>query len=252
MSDRPPVPFPGATSVSRLRVYDWPAPDVEAPDGGLAGSGTPHLHTASSEGYVVLAGTGAVQTLGGDGFSETALEPGVIAWFTPGVVHRLVNHGGLEMLVVMSNAGLPEAGDAVLTVPPDVLADPERYRAVTTLPSVDDVGEAAVAAAALARRDLALEGYVALRQAVASHGPAAIADLHAAAARLVADRARGWQRIWTEQLAPVAAATEQALRALADGRGPHLAEGRVSATAARTGSERFGMCGRLTTWPDLG
>lgn len=60
-------PFPGGTSISHLRVYDWPSPDGT----GLAGSGTPHLHTASSEGYVVLAGAGSVQTLGPQGFAET-------------------------------------------------------------------------------------------------------------------------------------------------------------------------------------
>ena len=46
--------FPGATGVTRLWVYDWPTAD------GLAG-GSPHLHTASAEGYVVLGGRGAVQ-----------------------------------------------------------------------------------------------------------------------------------------------------------------------------------------------
>ena len=54
VADRPP--FPGAIAASHLRVYDTAAPD------GLAG-GTPHLHTACTEAYWVVAGTGAVQTL---------------------------------------------------------------------------------------------------------------------------------------------------------------------------------------------
>lgn len=247
------TPFPGGTSVSLLRVYDWPAPDgvdgSSGPGPTSVGGGTPHLHTASSEGYVVIAGSGAVQTLSADGFTETALEPGVVAWFTPGVVHRLLNHGGLELLVVMSDAGLPEAGDAVLTVPPDVLADAERYRATTSLPSIEDVGEDGVGRAARARRDLALQGYSDLRARVESHGPAALADLHTAAAALVAGRVPDWQQIWTDRLEPIVAGTAAALADLAAGTGPHLADGRVASTREHPGPERFGMCGRLRTWP---
>ncbi|MZD09815.1 cupin domain-containing protein, partial [Streptomyces sp. SID5785] len=102
--------FPAAVGVSRLRVYDWPTVD------GLPGGGTPHLHLTCSEGYVVTAGHGAVQTLTTSGYRETPLEPGSVAWFTPGTIHRLVNAGGLEITVVMQNSGLPEAGDAVLTL----------------------------------------------------------------------------------------------------------------------------------------
>ena len=119
--------FPGATAVSRLRVYDWPTVD------GLRG-GSPHLHTASAEGYVVLGGRGAVQTLSGDGYDEQPLSEGVMLWFTPGTVHRLVNYGDLDILVVMQNAGLPEAGDAVLTFPPEILADPAAYARTAALP----------------------------------------------------------------------------------------------------------------------
>ena len=76
--------FPGATGVTRLRVYDWPTPD------GLRG-GSPHLHTVSTEGYVVLAGEGTLQTLSGAGYEEHELRAGTVLWFTPGTVHRLVN-----------------------------------------------------------------------------------------------------------------------------------------------------------------
>lgn len=34
----------------------------------------------------------------------------------------------------MENSGLPEAGDAVLTFPPDTVADPGRYRAAAAFP----------------------------------------------------------------------------------------------------------------------
>ncbi|MEJ7584354.1 MAG: hypothetical protein WKF43_09785 [Acidimicrobiales bacterium] len=56
-----PPPFPGAVGLSHLQVYRSIGPD------GLAG-GTPHCHTACTEAYAVVAGTGRVQTLAGDGF----------------------------------------------------------------------------------------------------------------------------------------------------------------------------------------
>src|SRR5690606_33649232 len=87
--------FPGGTAMSRVRVYDWPTTDG-------AWGGSPHLHTASTEGYVVLAGHGSLETLSGAGYGEHTLAPGTVLWFTPGTVHRLVNTGGdLELLVVM-------------------------------------------------------------------------------------------------------------------------------------------------------
>ena len=48
-------------------------------------------------------------------------------WFEPGTIHRLVNGGGLELVVLMQNSGLPEAGDAVFTFPPAILDDPDAY-----------------------------------------------------------------------------------------------------------------------------
>ena len=81
-------------------------------------------------------------------------------WFTPGTIHRAVNRGGLEVVVVMQNAGLPEAGDAVMTFPPEVVADPARYAAAAALPpdaEDDELGEAV-----RRRRDLAVDGFLRL------------------------------------------------------------------------------------------
>ena len=102
--------FPGGVAVSDLVAYDW-----ESADGRCGGS--PHLHTASSEGYVVIGGSGAVHTISRGGPEVHPLEAGSVVWFSPGTVHRLVNDGGLRLLVVMQNSGLPEAGDAVLSFP---------------------------------------------------------------------------------------------------------------------------------------
>src|SRR4051812_1066875 len=147
--------LPGAVGVSRLSVYDTTAPD------GLHG-GTPHMHLTCSEGYVVVAGEGRVQTLAGSGFRETPLRSGTVAWFPPGTIHRLVNEGGLEIVVLMQNSGLPEAGDAVLTFPPSVLADPDAYREAVTLPEGGVPGTDP--GAAFRRRDLAVTGFLALRE----------------------------------------------------------------------------------------
>lgn len=231
--------FPGATGVTRLRVYDWPTAD------GLAG-GSPHLHTASTEGYVVLGGRGAVQTLSGDGYASHELAEGDLVWFTPGTVHRLVNKQDLEILVVMQNAGLPEAGDAVLTFPPEVLADPEAYARAATLPPWS-AGEAAVAAAARARRDLAIEGYLSLVDRVRADGPDALRPLYDAAARLVAGRTAEWEARWRDGAVAQAAATRDHLAALAVGDGTHLRASVVRRRAAAS-PWRYGMCGRLQVW----
>jgi len=61
--------LPGGISVTHLRVYDTVGPD------GLRG-GSPHLHFACCEAYLVVKGQGAVQTLGEKGFQEVPLETG--------------------------------------------------------------------------------------------------------------------------------------------------------------------------------
>src|ERR1700756_1666952 len=160
--------FPGGTGVTVLDVYDWPAPD------GLPG-GSAHVPLASTEGYMVLWGAGRLQTLGERGYAETPLRPGECLWFTPGTIHRLVNDGELRILVVMQNAGLPEHGDAVLTFPPHILADPAAYARAASLTSGDgdgdgDTRDEALAAAARRRASLAVEGYLALREQVADRG----------------------------------------------------------------------------------
>ena len=76
--------FPGGIGVTHLRVYDSLAPD------GLAG-GSPHMHFACSEAYLVIKGRGSVQTLSSAGFREITLRAGSMVWFTPGLIHRLVN-----------------------------------------------------------------------------------------------------------------------------------------------------------------
>ena len=225
--------FPGATALTVLDVYDWIAPD------GLRG-GSAHVHLASTEAYMVLAGHGRLQTLGTRGYAEADLSPGDCLWFTPGIIHRLVNEGGLRLLVVMQNAGLPEAGDAVLTFPPDILADPGAYARAAALPAGGVAGE--MADAARRRRDLAIVGYLAMREA----GPAALEAFFAAAVRLVGGRVPEWRERWQAGALGAAAATGRQLDHLAGGDAGHLADGVMQRIVRPENPRRYGMCGLLT------
>ncbi|MFF8642936.1 cupin domain-containing protein [Streptomyces sp. NPDC015345] len=236
-----PAPYaglPGGIGVSRLRVYEWPAAD------GRRG-GTPHVHLTCSEGYAVTSGRGVVQTLTAAGFQETPLSPGALVWFTPGTIHRLVNDGDLTLHVLMQNCGLPEAGDAVLTLPPALLADAGAYRAAVTLPAEGD--EAELAAAALRRRDLAVEGFTALREATEAGDPEPLAVFHRAALALVRPLAARWRERWRAGAAAAAGATATQLDRLERGEADYLAHAVVRAEQP-SARGKFGMCGRLDVY----
>ena len=226
-------PFPGGVAVSHLRVYESTSVD------GLAG-GTPHCHTACTEAYAVVGGAGRVVTLGGDGYRETPLEPGSFAWFTPGTIHRLINDGDLEILVLMANAGLPEAGDMVITFPDEVLADPDRYREAATLPP-EAVTTAADDAAVQARKDLAVEGLATLLEG----GSAALDQFHRRAAALVRPSIGAWRQIWSEGPLSAAQQTGLHLDALEAGDAAHLAASGVHALPPPGAERRYGCCGTL-------
>ena len=234
--------FPGATGLSEISIYDWPGAD------GAAG-GSPHVHTASTEAYVVLSGSGRLETLDSRGYTSTPLVPGVVLWFTPGTVHRAINDSGdLKVLVVMQNAGLPEHGDAVMTFPPEYLADTETYHRAAALEHKDaDAGLAAGEKAARRRRDLALEGYFSLKEAVLESGPDALAGFHAAAARLVRARTGQWAELLAGGAARQAAATRQQLAALDTAESFYLADARTT-MGKRENRRIYGMCGRIQTW----
>ncbi|HEY6737250.1 MAG TPA: cupin [Actinopolymorphaceae bacterium] len=236
-----PLPFPGAVGISHISAYDWPAAD------GVC-SGAPHLHLACTEAYVVTHGQGALQTLTLDeGYGEVGLEPGVVAWFAPGTIHRMVDRGGLRVAIVMQNNGLPEAGDAVLTFPPEVVADPRAYAAAAALPTG---AEPVVAAAARRRRDLAVEGFVRLRNAVRADDLEPLREFHQAAVELVAPHVDLWRKRWEEGPLADARRTGELLDALADADPTHLTDARVRTTRpTRSGS--YGMCGRRDEY-DIG
>jgi mannose-6-phosphate isomerase-like protein (cupin superfamily) len=218
--------FPGGTSVTRLSVYG---------DGG----GTPHLHTVSTEAYVVIGGSGAVQTLDRSGFRETPLTAGSTVWFSPGVIHRAINHGDLRIVVVMSNAGLPEAGDAVMTFPPDVVADPERYAAAVALPTGSETDEAV-----RRRRAAAVTGFERLAGALKAGDPGPLEAFYDSAVALVRPRVDNWRKIWESTVEPETRRTAAMLDALAGGDGGHLRAGSVQDSPPGR-QTRWGMCGHL-------
>lgn len=226
--------FPGATGITGLQVYDSAAPD------GMCG-GSPHIHVLCTEAYIVVGGTGRLHTLNSAGFTETVLQPGAVVWFTPGTIHRVLNDGDLQIVVVMQNAGLPEAGDAVLTFPADVVADPEKYAAAASLVRADRV-YATDEDAARRRRDLAVTGFAELRA-----DPARLNAFYAAAVELIKPRLDDWEQRWQAGPVAVTALTGDRLKALRNGDFSHLLGATVSAKEPPA-EQQLGMCGRLTTY----
>ncbi|HEY3482340.1 MAG TPA: cupin domain-containing protein, partial [Streptomyces sp.] len=85
--------FPGAIGISELNAYPWPTADDEH-------GGSPHLHLACTEAYIVVGGRGRLQTLNRSGPGTKPLRPGDVVWFTPGTIHRALNDGDLRVIVI--------------------------------------------------------------------------------------------------------------------------------------------------------
>jgi mannose-6-phosphate isomerase-like protein (cupin superfamily) len=230
-------PLPAAVGVTHLRVYDTAAPD------GLVG-GSPHVHFVCTEAYIVVGGRGAVQTLSAQGFRELPLVPGTLMWFTPGTIHRLLNAGDLEIQIVMQNAGLPEAGDFVLTFPHAVLADHEAYFRAASLSPRGEVYTDNTAAARH-RRDLAVEGFHELRRRYEARGSAALQEFYALAAALVRPKLDAWHTVWEHGPLAATQRTRAQLDALAAGDTHHLLESGVYDLEPPGEPRRLGVCGTL-------
>lgn len=137
--------------LTRLRVYD----QRPAPDG--THSGCAHVHAFTDEAYYVVAGRGALELHDLDhGFRRVPLAPGDFVQFGPGTLHRSVSESGLDILALMSNAGLAERGDARIYFGPAVDADPEAFERLRSLPHTQGLD------GALQRRDASALAYAAL------------------------------------------------------------------------------------------
>lgn len=234
--------FPGGTAVSGLQVYEWEADD------GLCG-GSPHVHLACTEAYVVVGGEGSLQTLTMHGLSEIPLRAGTVAWFGPGTIHRAINgDGALRVVVLMQNSGLPEAGDAVLTFPPDVLADPAAYAEAASLADPNG-SHAAGEDAAHRRRDLAVSGFHRLVERVEAGDRGALEEFYRQALALRADRLPAWETLWRDGPAAAVQRTGEHLVTLRQGGIDHLLRAAAQVREAPAPAERrYGMCGRLDTY----
>ncbi|GAB3564008.1 cupin domain-containing protein [Spelaeicoccus albus] len=230
--------FPGSVGISSLDVYESVAPD------GIPG-GSPHMHTVCTEAYVVTSGKGRLQTLSRQGFDEVELAPGDVSWFGPGTVHRAVNDGDLRAIVIMQNAGLPEAGDAVLTVPDDVLADAAAYRTAV------DLGDGTTSERfdrARRRRDLAVTGFMSLVAAAKRGDTGPFERFLARAYAVVRERASTWPDLIASGPLDDATTAIETARAIAGGTNPPDADGSAGGFVRHLGGPASispGMCGAL-------
>jgi len=230
--------LPGGIGVTHLIVYDTPAPD------GLVG-GSPHLHFACSEAYLVIKGQGSVQTLSSDGFHEVPLRAGSLVWFTPGLIHRLINQDcQLEIFAVMENAGLPEHGDSVLTFAVEHLADEDGYLQFASLARAG-LASADSREAARKRRDLAVEGFLSLRAELEKGG--SLQGFYSQAVRLVQSKESTWRALWQTGPASTIQRTKNFLDKLKMGASDYLDQGRVFEIPLDPAQEQrqLGMCGTL-------
>lgn len=152
--------------VTRLRVYD----QRPAPDGTL--SGCAHVHAFTDEAYYVIGGSGWLELHdGAQGFRRVPLQPGSFVQFGPGTLHRSVCDDRLDILVLMSNAGLAERGDARIYFGPAVDADPQVYEQLRSLPREHGLD------GALQRRDASARAYAQLLRLWADDRPAYFDEL---------------------------------------------------------------------------
>lgn len=228
--------FPAAVGLTHLRVYDTAAPD------GVTG-GSPHVHLASAEAYIPIAGAGTVQTLSANGEETFELGPGAVVWFEPGVIHRLVNDDGrLELLVIMQNAGLPEAGDAVFTFADHILADELAYRDAA---SIYGLTEEERISSALARRDRAVEGFDALRSAYRSGDSRPFHVFLERAGALKRNLVPHWTSLVDAGPSRATRETTRRLQELEQGSISALTQARIGGATFDTRTTGIGMCGLL-------
>lgn len=152
--------------LTRLRVYE----QRPAPDGVF--SGCAHVHACTDEGYYVVSGTGAVELHDLErGYRRVPLAPGDYLQFPPGTLHRSVSSDGLELLVVMGNAGLAEHGDARIYFGAAVDADAATFNRLVALPREKGLD------GALERRDASVRAYMALMHLWSADRPAYFHEL---------------------------------------------------------------------------
>lgn len=220
--------------ISHMSVYE----DRPAPDGLNSGCG--HVHAITDEAYFCVAGEGYLELHDLDhGYRPVPLSPGAYVQFSPGTLHRVVSTGGLQVVVIMGNAGLAERGDARIYFGPEVDGDPDRYAELAALPKVNGHP------GALDRRDASVSAYMKLMALKDDDHEAYLAELkrfvdcHFAAA---AEKRETFEAV--VQAGPVAWA-ESALARIRSVPDQTLAPQAVGQPATSGDEPILGMCGLL-------
>jgi len=232
-----PLRMPGATLMTRLNVYDTPSPDGQI-------SGTPHVHLACSEMYVVLSGRGAVELVDKNGFARVEMAAHDALLFAPGTIHRLINpDGNFEILVIMQNSGLPERGDNVVTFTEEWLSSDECYAEAMTVKSLEDAHR---------RRDRGVEGFMQLKAAFAQStqaGQTALEAFYASAAARTANRQAQWDDMVRHGALAAAQETFVHLEQLKQHDLSYLSDS-AYAVIRQSNANKLGFCGHLDRYFD--
>lgn len=230
-----PPGFVGGIGLTHLKVYE----QRPGPDGVM--SGCAHVHAITDEAYYVLSGTGAVELHDLEhGFRSVPLHRGSYVQFPPGTLHRSVSTGGLEVLALMSNAGLAERGDARIYFGREVDGNPAEFARLVELPRTGGLD------GALERRDASVRAYLRLLELWRSDRDAYRAELarfvelhradvaarRAEFARIVDEGPGEWLRVTVERLGARVAGES----------------GRAQPDESET---RLGMCGTLKQFHGL-
>lgn len=243
--------LPSATGLTHVTVYD-----SETPDGQCGGC--PHMHLACTELYYTIRGHGVVEFLSaGQGFQRISLHPGKVVYFTPGVLHRLINEENLEILVLMENSGLPELGDVVLSFPPQYLDDPIAYRAAQSVHDKDAYAPTQIQVATLQEaqemRDLAVIGFNEIVNEFNqdfARGEKRLAAFHRCGINLVKDLVPDWSRVVTRGVEATVTRTRRNLEQIENSDPSYLSQGWVvDLPALDRDRPNLSMCGFM--WPYL-
>jgi len=131
-----------------------------------------------------------------------------------------------------------------MTFPSEHLESVESYRAAAALPAGASDEELAIAAAK--RRDLAVEGYLPIRDALIAGDDGPLRRFRERAAEIVAERVSSWNGIVEQGPLAQAQNTLELLARMTAGDSSHLDEGFV--VPGLEPAYRFGMCGNLRAY----
>jgi mannose-6-phosphate isomerase-like protein (cupin superfamily) len=230
-----PNGFLGGIGLTHLQVYEQRA----APDGLMCGCA--HLHAITDEAYFVISGTGAIELNDlTHGFRSIPLERGSYIQFPPDTLHRSISTDRLEVLALMSNAGLAERGDARIYFGRAVDDDPAEFARLVALPGAKGID------GALERRDASVRAYLGLIELWKSDQDAYRAEL----ARFIALHRSTVETKRAAFTGIVRGGPEQWLRATYD-RLDARVEGASGLADHRAIESRLGMCGVLKPFHGL-